>query len=89
MWTATNTDNTMCLASDICPFTASQKLQAKLAKIEKWLQIWCVHVTFTLRRGECALLTVGGEPLPSKDWVKYLSVHLEKQLMWAQHKNKK
>lgn len=69
--TAKNVDDTLCLASDMSTFVATQKLQKQLIKINPWLQKWqiksstpkSVHVTFTLRKTKFTLATMGGEPL--------------------------
>lgn len=77
--TATYVDEIACLASDICPFANT---------IDLWLQRQCiksksVHITFTLRKGECAPVTMGGEYF--QDCVKWLGMHLAKRLTWAHH----
>ncbi|CAH2231394.1 jg27705 [Pararge aegeria aegeria] len=56
--TATYADDTACLASDIYPDRASQKLQIHLDKIDQWLSKWRIkysaskskHITFTLHK---------------------------------------
>ncbi|CAH2233814.1 g16259 [Pararge aegeria aegeria] len=91
--TATYADNTACLASDIYPDRASQKLQSQLDKIDQWLSEWRIkysvskskHITFTLRKDNCPTVTMGGKELPSETTVKYLELHLDRRLTWAHH----
>lgn len=91
--TATYADDTACLASDVDPAKASQKLQKQLNKTDYWLQKWRIkssatkstHITFTLRKGECTPVSLGNETLPKSDCVKYLGMHLDKRLTWAKH----
>ncbi|CAH2233749.1 jg14353 [Pararge aegeria aegeria] len=84
--TATYADDTACLASDICPDRASQKLQIQLDKNDQWLTKWRIkysaskskHITFTLRKDNCPPVTMGGKKLPSETTVKYLGLHLDR-----------
>ncbi|CAG9124649.1 unnamed protein product [Plutella xylostella] len=90
---ATYADDTACLSSNKDPILASQKLQAQLDEIDVWLQKWrikssatkSVHVTFTLRKGDCPPVNLGSEQLPHKNCVKYLGLRLDRRLTWAEH----
>lgn len=90
---ATYADDTACLASSPNPVIASEKLQTHLNKIDQWLDKWrikaspskSVHITFTLRRGDCPPVTMKGEILPHKASVKYLGCHLDRGLYWKTH----
>uniref|UniRef100_A0A2A4K8E7 Reverse transcriptase domain-containing protein n=1 Tax=Heliothis virescens TaxID=7102 RepID=A0A2A4K8E7_HELVI len=91
--TATYADDTACLASDKEASLAVEKLQNHLVNIDQWLDTWrikpnvtkSVQITFTLRRGECPPVTMRGEQLPKKTSVRYLGLHLDKRLTWANH----
>ncbi|CAF4921618.1 unnamed protein product [Pieris macdunnoughi] len=91
--TATYADDTACLASDVNANNASLKLQEQLNKVNVWLQRWrikpsitkSIQVTFTLRKGDCPPVHIEDKPLPSKNSVKYLGLHLDRRLTWANH----
>lgn len=91
--TATFADDTAILASDKKPVLATQKLQTSLNKIANWLQKWrikasaskSVHVTFTLRQGNCPPAHLGNDTLPHQDSVRYLGLHLDRRLTWRHH----
>lgn len=91
--TATYADDTACLASDADPDKASQKLQVQLNKIDSWLQRWrikpsvakSIHITFTLRKGDCPPVCMDNKPLPTDNTVRYLGLHLDRRLTWAKH----
>lgn len=91
--TATYADDTACLASDIDPHNASLQLQVQLDKVDAWLQRWrlkpsvtkSTQVTFTLRKGICGPVYMEGKALPNADSVKYLGLHLDRRLTWANH----
>lgn len=69
---ATFADDTALLTSSKCPIQASQILQRELNVMEKWLGKWriaasvskSVHVTFSLRKENCAPVTINGMQLP-------------------------
>lgn len=90
---ATFADDTAFLASHGNPIIASERLQLHLNKTNEWLKLWRIrvnpskstHITFTLRRGTCPELNLDGHPLPQKDDVKYLGIHLDKRLTWTKH----
>lgn len=91
--TATYADDTACLASDKDPKVATLKLQAQLNKINIWLQKWRIkpsvtkstQVTFTLRNGNCPPVHMEDKLLASKSSVKYLGLHIDRRLTWANH----
>ncbi|CAG9132404.1 unnamed protein product [Plutella xylostella] len=88
---ATYADDTACLSSNKDPILASQKRETD--EIDVWLQKWrikssatkSVHVTFTLRKGDCPPVNLGREQLPHKKCVKYLGLRLDRRLTWAEH----
>lgn len=90
---ATFADDTAILASDTNPTDASAKLQNNLHMVEKWLRKWrlqvnnlkSVHVTFTMKRGTCPLVTLNNTPIPQAEDVKYLGIHLDRRLTWRKH----
>lgn len=91
--TATFADDTAILASHTDRFVASQRLQKGLDKISTWLHKWrirasankSVHVTFTLRKGDCPPVHVNNAILPHQDNVRYLGMHLDRRLTWKHH----
>lgn len=91
--TATFADDTALLASSTNPVNASAVLQTSLDKIDDWLNKWrikasvakSVHITFTLRKGNCPPLLMGNSILPHSDSVKYLGLHLDRRLTWNKH----
>ncbi|CAH2103967.1 unnamed protein product [Euphydryas editha] len=90
---ATYADDTAILARSRCPQEASAILQRSLDQIDKWLTRWkikasvtkSVHVTFTLRRGNCPTVSLRDNQLPQNDTVKYLGMHLDRRLTWKRH----
>ncbi|KAJ8730540.1 hypothetical protein PYW08_001953 [Mythimna loreyi] len=90
---ATYADDTAVLSCHKDPDTASMKLQTHLDKIGKWFRKWRIkasaakstHVSFTLKRGNCAPVNFNGTVLPQKTTVKYLGIHLDKKLTWREH----
>lgn len=90
---ATFADDTAFLASNKCPIEASRILQTSLHEIEKWLAKWritasvnkSIHVTFTLRKEDCAPVFLNGTQLPHAESVKYLGMHLDRRLTWQKH----
>lgn len=42
------------------------------------------NVLFSLREGECQLLTLYNTPIPNKDCIKNLGMHLIRRLIWKQ-----
>jgi hypothetical protein len=90
---ATFADDTALLASNKCPVKASRMLQNSLIEVEKWLAKWRIavsvtkstHITFTLRKEDCAPVTLNGVQLPHQDTVKYLGMHLDRRLTWQKH----
>jgi len=85
---ATFADDTALLASNPCAARASEILQKGLQEMEKWMAEWritasttkSVHVTFTLRKEDCAPVTLNGAQLPHQTSVKYLEMHLDRRL---------
>lgn len=90
---ATYADDTAILSVNTEAASASATLQRHLIEIEEWLGLWrikannskSVHVTFTLRKGDCPPVTLNGEQIPHSDNVKYLGMHLDRRLTWKSH----
>ena len=65
--------------------------------MEKWFQKWgfkinekkSSHVTFTLRKQTCPLVTINNTIIPSKDSVRYLGMTLDRRLTWKKHISEK
>ena len=91
--TTTFADDTAILSVNSDPVKASEELQSHLLLVEDWLKKWrikvnetkSVHVTFTLRKGNCPVISLNGEEVPQKDGYKYLGVHLDRRLTWKKH----
>ena len=91
--TATYADDTAILASHQNSITASRKPQNHLNQFEKWLKRWHIkakenkstHVTFTLKRENCPTIRLNGNKIPQGETVKYLSIYLNRRLMWGTH----
>lgn len=94
---ATYADDTAILASYESPNVASEVLQNELNLIQNWLQKWnikvntekSIHVTFTLRSGNCPEVTLNGTSIPTSNNVKYLGLYLDRRLTWRKHIEKK
>jgi len=95
---ATYADDTAILASNKDPNIASHNIQYHLNLISNWANKWkikinenkSVQVNFTLKKNDCPQLSLNNIPIPIKNETKYLGVHLDKRLTWAQHtKNKR
>ncbi|CAK1588943.1 unnamed protein product [Parnassius mnemosyne] len=90
---ATFADDTAVLACSRSPDDASAILQHSLDEIDKWLSKWkikasatkSVHVTFTLRRGNCPPVSLRNNSLPQSDNVRYLGMYLDRRLTWKKH----
>lgn len=91
--TATYADDTAVLSCDKDQVRASAILQEHLNKIETWLKKWrikasaakSVHITFTLRKGDCPPVTLCGVALPQRTTAKYLGMHIDRRLTWHEH----
>jgi hypothetical protein len=85
------------MASDQNPVTASQKFQAHVSEIERWLVKWLMkanatkstNVTFTTRKRTCPPVTLNNIQIPQEKSAKYLGVHLDRQPLWKVHIEKK
>lgn len=95
--TATFADDTAILSVHKDPDTASRTLQNELMNIENWLKRWkikasvakSVHITFTMKKGNCPTVKLNDELLPRVEEVKYLGMTLDRRLTWASHIKKK
>ena len=71
---ATFADDTVIMASNENPQTASLSLQTHLNQLEDWLSNWRIkvnetksaQVTFTNRKTDCPVVTINGTQLPVK-----------------------
>lgn len=90
-------DDTVILASDEDPVTASTTLQRYLDEIQTWLHKWkiktnetkSVQVTFTLRRDQCPPVYLNNIQIPQSATTKYLGMHLDRTFTWKEHIVKK
>lgn len=72
---------------------ASRNLQANLDKIQQWLKTWrikaneskSIHVTFTMKKGNCSTVTLNRQQLKHADSAKYLGLHIDRRLNWQKH----
>jgi hypothetical protein len=95
--TGTFADDTAILASHDDPKTASQRLQDHLDQLAIWLKKWRIrinetkslHVTFTMRKGQCPAVHINNTEIPQSSTVRYLGLHLDSRLTWKQHIAKK
>lgn len=91
--TATYADDIAYLASHDDPCRASTNLQEVLDKTHSWLNKWrirasaqkSVHMTFSLRKGDCPPVRFGNDILPNTDNAKYLGFLLDRRLTWKLH----
>jgi hypothetical protein len=90
---ATFADDTAILALDQNPLSASTKVQNHLNILQPWLNKWkirvnndkSVHINFTTKAIETPQLILNDEPIPTKNEVKYLGLHLDSKLTWRPH----
>lgn len=94
---ATFADDTAIMATHRNEVAASKILQKGLNDVQTWLTKWrlqasatkSVHITFTMRKKECPPVTLNDHPLPRVSEVKYLGLHFDRRLTWANHIRKK
>ncbi|CAH2106911.1 unnamed protein product [Euphydryas editha] len=90
---ATYADDTAILTSSKDLVQALTALQRSLDEIDIWLDKWrivasankSVQVTFTLRKGTCPPVRLGGREPPQSNKVKYQGLHLDRRLTWKNH----
>ncbi|PNF40916.1 hypothetical protein B7P43_G14991 [Cryptotermes secundus] len=90
---ATFVDDTAILATSNDPIIASENLQQHLNLLQHWFHNWqininqnkSVHITFTTRRIVCPQVSINNIPIPVKNEVKYLGLHLDQKLTWHKH----
>jgi hypothetical protein len=83
-------DDTAIMSSDHDPNTASKKLQQHLNLLQNWMEQWKItvnpakssQITFTTRRTICPQVSNNNFPIPIKQEVKYLRLHLDQKLSW-------
>jgi hypothetical protein len=88
---ATFADDTAIMSSDHDPNAASQKLQQQLNLLQNWMEQWKIivnpakstKVTFTTRRIVCPQLSINNFPIPIKQEIKYLGLHLDQKTNMA------
>jgi hypothetical protein len=86
-------DDTVVIATDSDPSTASQKFQASILAIQSWLktrrmkanETKSVHVTFTARRATFPPVHINNVQIPQENHVKYLGLHHDRKLTWHPH----
>jgi hypothetical protein len=85
---ATYADDTTILASHENPTEASRMLQMHLDQFKVCLQKWRIqanetksmHITFSLRHGNCPPVQLNGKNIPQEKTIKYLGLHLDRRL---------
>jgi hypothetical protein len=90
---ATFAHDTAIMSSDHDPNTNSQKLQQHLKLLQNWMKQWKItvnpaepsQITFTTRRTICPQVSINNFPIPIKQEVKYLGLHLDQNLSWQTH----
>lgn len=90
---ATFADDTAIMSSHTDPVVATEKLQNHLNLIDNWFKKWKIKVnntkstqiTFTNRRTTCPQVSINNAPIPIKNEVKYLGLHLDEKLTWKTH----
>ena len=90
---ATYADDTAILASKQSATEASNVVQRQLDVIQIWLNKWnikvnaekSVHVTYTLKQGDCPPVSLNGVAIPTSNCVKYLGIHIDRRLTWKSH----
>jgi hypothetical protein len=90
---ATFADDTAIMSSVHDPNTASQKLQQHLSLLRNCMEQWkfafnaakSTQITFTTIRTICSQVSINNFPIPIKQEVKYLGLHLDKKLTWLSH----
>jgi hypothetical protein len=90
-------DDTAIFATHSDPTLASLNLQNHLHSVEKWLQKWkmkvnqikSIHVTFTLRKGQCPPVCINQSVIPQIETAKYLRLHFDRKLTWKERIAKK
>jgi hypothetical protein len=90
--TQTPFDDTAIMSSDHDPNTVSQKLQQHLNLFQNWMEQWKItvnpakssQITFTTRT-IWPQVSINNFPIPIKQEVKYLGLHLDKKLTWQTH----
>jgi hypothetical protein len=90
---ATFADDTAIISSDHDPNTPSQKLQQHLNLLQNSMEQWKItvnpakstQITFTTTRTICPQVSINNIPIPIKQEVKYLGLHLDKKLTWQTH----
>jgi hypothetical protein len=89
---ATFADDTAIMSSEQDHTTASQKLQQHL-NLQTWMEQWKItikptkstQIAFTTRRADCPQVRFTNFPIPIKQEVKYLGLHLDKKPTWSKH----
>lgn len=95
--TGTFADDTVILTSNVNPIEASNTLQTHLNRIQAWTQKWKIkinetksaQVNFTLKKGKCPTLYWRRVEILTAASNKYLGMHMDSKLSWADHILKK
>jgi hypothetical protein len=85
---ATFADDSAILALDQNPIVVSDKLQNHLNVHQQWLCKWKIKVNnnksaqiiFTTKFTECPPVMLNNKPIPMKNEVKYMGLHLDRRL---------
>jgi hypothetical protein len=89
--TATYADDTAILSPHQDPTVDSQRLQTTLDKIQSWMKKWrirvneSVQVNFTTQKNKCPPVSLNNRQLQQCEDVKYLGMHLDRQMTWKKH----
>lgn len=93
----TYADDTVILASNLDPTTASQHVQTHLNTLSTWFKNWkininetkSIHMTFSLRPQNCPQIFYNGKTIPHQKEAKYLGLILDRRLTWGPHLKEK
>jgi hypothetical protein len=88
--TSDNTTTTLATHKD--PVISSMKFQATINKINDWAKNWRIkiiqsksmYIIFILCNQTCRTVQMGNVDLTQKNEVKYLGMHLDIRLIWAE-----
>jgi len=90
---ATFADDTGIFSTNDDLTIASSSLQTHLTKLQNWFNLWRIkinpiksaHITFSLRPGLSPPMILNNDMIPQTKVTRYLGVHLDNKLTWANH----